>query len=370
MKRGLLATTALAAGLTFTASGIANTASAQSAKPSLTLSGSSEQEFGYAENDGRLGRVGFDQHSDGEVHFNFKTTLDNGLKISGRIELEGNTSSDQIDEHFMRITGSFGQITLGSDDNVANGFSIEPPQEGIGIADIDKWVHEQNVDGFLNQDYDNASEDSEKVSYVTPSFAGFKAGISYIPAWDQDSNSSPASQTAQYSSGWAFGLNYEGKMGGVSIEAGVNHLTFTDGPSAAMAIGDPRSTNAGVKLGFGGFSIGVTGGWVDDMRQGTGSDSELEDGTMYEIGVGYGQGPWGVALTYHHGEVDGLTSDPDKDESDLILLAASYKLGPGVTVHGNVFHADWQGEASDSDTATTADGNDGTGAVVGIKVSF
>lgn len=106
MKYEFRATTAVAAVLALSA--VAPAALAQE-KPKLTLGGFTTQDFGFSENDGTSGfKDGFDQKSDTEVHFNFSTTLDNGLKISGRIELEGNTSSDQIDENFLRLSGSFG----------------------------------------------------------------------------------------------------------------------------------------------------------------------------------------------------------------------------------------------------------------------
>ena len=87
---------------------------------------------------GNAGRVGWDQHSDAEIHFNGSVTLDNGIKIRTRVELEGNslpdagiggnvsnggkaagTAEDFIDENWMRISGSFGEIRLGSTDAAA-----------------------------------------------------------------------------------------------------------------------------------------------------------------------------------------------------------------------------------------------------------
>lgn len=368
MKKDYFASTALAAVLAAGLAGGAGIATAQTSKPTLTLGGSTEQEFGYGENKDQPQFDGFDQISEGEIHFNFSTTLDNGLKVSGRVELEGNTSSDQIDEHFMRLTGSFGEVTLGSEDNMANRLSVEPPQLGIGISEIDNWVEENGVKGFLTQDFDNASNDSEQIQYLTPSFGGFRAGVSYIPTWDQDVNNTPASKTAQYSEGVAAGIVFQRKFGAVNVETGINYLTFNDGPSAATAIGSPESINAGIKLGIGGFEIGVTGGTVDDMLRSEGTSSEFEDGEMYEIGIGYGQGPWKISVTYHHGEAEGLKSNPDDNVSDLFLIAGEYRLGPGVKVHGNLFYADWQGE--DVDTATSTDDNEGFGAVIGFKVSF
>ncbi|MEX2453397.1 MAG: porin [Rhodospirillaceae bacterium] len=368
MKHEFRATTAVAALFAFGAAVPGAALAAE--KPKLTLSGYSEQDFGYAENDDLSGfDDSFDQKSDTEVHFNFSTTLDNGLKFSGRIELEGNTSSDQIDENFMRVSGSFGQLTLGSDDNVANGFSIKPPQAGLAVKDIDKWQFD-TASGTLLQEYENFSEDAEKISYVTPSFGGFKLGVSYIPTWEQDSNGSPPSKTAQYSEGYALGLGFDRTFGEVGLEAGATYLAFTDGPSAAMAVGDPQYWTVGAKVSVSGFSLGTSYGEADDFFRSEGNSSELEDGYHFQIGAGYETGPWEFTATYHHGEAESKVAsvNPANDESDLWVLAAARKLGPGVLMSASLFHADWKGE--DADTATSSDDNEGFGGMMRLRVSF
>ena len=140
MKKQLLTSTALVAAGVMAVSGpaLAN-------GPKLSVGGSMTQIFGTGSDSaafeaaqlagGDDGRVGWDVHSDAEIHFNGSVTLDNGIRIRGRVELEGNslpdagiganvsnggaaagTSEDFIDEHWMRISGSFGELRLGSTD--------------------------------------------------------------------------------------------------------------------------------------------------------------------------------------------------------------------------------------------------------------
>ena len=61
-----------------------------------------------------------DQRNDGEIHFNGRATLDSGMKIHMRAELEiqsnhqpGTADDDFIDEYFLSVSGSFGRIILG-----------------------------------------------------------------------------------------------------------------------------------------------------------------------------------------------------------------------------------------------------------------
>src|SRR5690349_16246221 len=64
--------------------------------------------------DGRS-EPGYDRNIDGffsdaEIHFVGRTTLDNGLEVGARVELEGETDNDQIDEAWVWFSGGFGEF--------------------------------------------------------------------------------------------------------------------------------------------------------------------------------------------------------------------------------------------------------------------
>jgi len=48
-----------------------------------------------------------------------------------RIELEGETSSDQIDEAWIYFSGGFGEVRIGSDDEALAAFHLLSEIEGI-----------------------------------------------------------------------------------------------------------------------------------------------------------------------------------------------------------------------------------------------
>ena len=60
-----------------------------------------------------------DARTDSEIHFNGRATLENGLKIHMRVELEGQDATspgrkdDIIDEYYLSVSGAFGQIIMG-----------------------------------------------------------------------------------------------------------------------------------------------------------------------------------------------------------------------------------------------------------------
>ena len=69
--------------------------------------------------------------SDSEIYFRGSTTLDNGLEVGARVELEGETDSDQIDEAWVFFSGGllsggfsttgFGSTIFGSSSTGAAG---------------------------------------------------------------------------------------------------------------------------------------------------------------------------------------------------------------------------------------------------------
>jgi len=92
---------------------------------------------------------------------------------------------------------------------------------------------------------------------------------------------------------------------------------------------------------------------------------------LWDAGLSYVTGPYGVSLTYFHGEAahatGGLTSASSYsyDTDHALTLAGAYDLGPGVKLTESIFVVDYSGA-----TGLAADKNSGWGAVTGIGVTF
>ena len=201
MRKHLLTTTALVA------AGVLVTATAAIAKPKLTLGGWFEGIVGVVDDDktGPGGNhVGVDVQQDSEIHFNGAVTLDNGIKIRTRLELEGQSanSTDTIDEAYMDISGSFGAIRIGSEDSVAHLMTSSHQgswavQVGQNLQlDTGDWIeaptgHAASTSVRLSL----GDADSEKITYFTPRVAGFQAGFSYLPSFSEGDNGEPESTT-------------------------------------------------------------------------------------------------------------------------------------------------------------------------------
>ena len=122
MKKQLLGTSALiAVGLM---AGHANAAD----KLSLGVGGFIEEWFGYTQKDSEKGNARdyeggqFGVMTDAEIHFKGTLNLDNGMKLTARVELETNADRQNVsvDEVWLQISSdSLGMIEIGEQDGYA-----------------------------------------------------------------------------------------------------------------------------------------------------------------------------------------------------------------------------------------------------------
>ena len=115
MNRILLGTTALAVAIG------APLAASAADKISLSLGGYYRFFGVVGSQDDGTGEpgAGIREHGvarEGEVYFQGKTKLDNGITVGVTVQLEAETSGDQIDESYIYFDGFFGRLELGSED--------------------------------------------------------------------------------------------------------------------------------------------------------------------------------------------------------------------------------------------------------------
>ena len=186
MKKNLLATSALvAAGALATQGALAEAGPIQ-----VSVGGYYEQWVGYvfqdADSDDRRvhERHGndLDVNEDGEIHFKGSTTLDNGLTFGMNVQLESATSSDLIDESYIFVRGSFGEIVLGSENGPAYAMHYGADMDqGYGLEEGDSsffWFA-----GGMNNQLNTSrpatiDNDSQKIRYISPRFSGFQLNCS------------------------------------------------------------------------------------------------------------------------------------------------------------------------------------------------
>ena len=154
----------------------------------LGLGGFMQQWVGYAsvEDDATRNYVNVDQQSNSEIYFFGSTTLDNGIRIGARVDMESERANAKnvIDESWIHISSdSLGLLSLGEDDAAANATRYGMPDVGIGDGDAPNWVPGQgNVRFSPNIGRD---DDEHKITYFTPAsiqkMSGLQAVLSWIP---------------------------------------------------------------------------------------------------------------------------------------------------------------------------------------------
>jgi len=287
MKKSLLATTALAA------LGAVAVASPASAKFDVGVSGYMEQWFGYSDNkeSSNANSDSFDQVSDVEFNIDFKQTLDNGLEIGGQIQVEGQQTGGETDEQFIFINGSFGRLEIGTDNGAAYRMHYGVASNGIGIDEGDwasVWIPGTDTESRATSIGAGIENDQNKITYFSPRVNGIQVGATYIPEMDvntQTPSGGGREQDGVRDNAYSIAANYQTSVDALSIMASVGYT------NAGSGVGTNHDgINAGLRIGFGGFTASLAYGEEDD-------DSSLDDEVaILGFGLGYKAGPAGVSL--------------------------------------------------------------------------
>lgn len=393
MKKYLLGTTALAtAGLI---AGMAGDAAADS-RIKVGVHGYHQQWGVYANQDidtdaspdgssNRIKTVPVDQKHNSEVCFTGESTLDNGITFGLNVQLEANTEGDQIDESYLYVqSDSMGRLIVGDENNAGYLLHVTAPDGGISIDSGDMvtddfWANTSGGDyfdttlGTTNLRFND--NDSGKFTYISPRFAGFQLGASFIPIFEPgggDDNSSVYKSRFdgdrdqdEIRNGYALGGNFKEDFGGLGVQASVGYL------GASTSDNDLSALNAGAQFSFAGFTVG--GAYVkafDGTKSVDDEGSEVLkfDGDGWTAGGTYEIGPYKVGLTYQRGVNDGPQDVGGDFRLDQANISGTYQFGPGIRLVGGFF-------AYDLDTAGRSNGevgfdNNGWGFASGIKLGF
>ena len=390
----LLATSALvAAGLWGTTE--AAFAQAKVAPISVVVGGYHEQTIGYGRNKANVaygGTLGtptkpnrFSQQSDSEVWFGGRTTLANGITVGFDVQLEANTAGDQIDESYLFIDGAFGRLVIGSENTADYIMNYSIPGIGKSYGALESsalgWVvRPTNVtildtvqsgkgSGGGGNVLPNGGNDQQRITYFTPRFFGFGAGVSYTPNVSTG-GTSPVSfedtngfvdKAANRHNAFTGSVNFTNNFSGFQVNASLGMSYY---PKLTNATTSPnkesvKDISAGLQIGFGGFLVG--GGYRNlDVKGGA------EDGYAWGLGATWTGGPFAIGANYLTSKVEGSGVGVAADDKfRQIMLSAGYTMGPGVDLIGSAFHIRYSDEGGAS-----ANKNSGIGVITGVRLSF
>ena len=285
--------------------------------------------------------------SDSEVHFKGETTLDNGIKVGFKAELElerdckasgiigsqGTCSADTIDEVYIYVSGGFGKIEFGQQDGVGEQMYFGAPQvfQRVLLTDADLSPTEKVIANEIDV-FTEESDDFTKINYFTPRISGFQVGVSFTPEADRNSQDFNAFSQSGGDEIFEAGINFDNKWNDVGIQLSATYLTARD--DGVTGHDSPDMYALGAKISYAGFTIG--GGYsekdgLESGLRGSQDPGTTTETTNYEIGVTYDVGPWTFGVGYANEDLTASTA-ADTQENSKILGGVAYKLGPGINL--------------------------------------
>ena len=300
-----------------------------------------------------------DVRTNGEVHFNGSATLDNGIKVATRVELEGQNNhshasagGDPIDHYFLSVSGTFGQIVIGGLPGAAAMIgSYSGTGTGVGAhMHFDNWVtNAGKADTYIVV----GDVDSEKITYVSPKLGGVQIGMSYSPEVDEKTGNARVNAEDNPHDGLEGMARYSGTFGDVGFGVGASMRTVQGANNGGM---DQSRWSVGGYVDFGGgFRVAAAHKRNED-------DNEAANGQTTDAGVRYAVGANKFSLI-------GVLAELDNSDDRRTTVIGSYArtMGPGVAAHADLV---W----SESEGPTNADGSqrtyNGLVMLTGIKVKF
>lgn len=338
MKKVLLAGTALV--------GAALIASPAQAELKLGLGGHFSGYGVYVDEDAQApGQREFEFRKNTEIHFTGETTLDNGLTVGVHMEQDIENQNDN-DESYAYFSGGWGRVNFGNEDGAAYLLQVAAPAADSNVDGLRSTIAGFQTDVLTGLDYDHShfgnqptlpnaaapaaptDPSTDRITYLTPKFNGFQAGVSYAPEAGTNAGTGimgGALVATDFEDLWEVAARWDGQFEGVGISVGAGFST-ADGNDASAGI-NPEAWNVGFNVAWNAFSFGAV--YLDE------EDADYVtaglDTTTWVVGAAWDNGPWHVGASYLAREDEVAGADLDSYKA---TVGGGYTFGPGMTFRG------------------------------------
>lgn len=325
----------------------------------------------------------FDFRKDTEVHLNGEVALDNGITAGAHMELLADRADgdETVEESYLYLSSSWGRINFGEEDGIAYLLQVGAPSADDKIDGIrpDIGTFDFAVNGGTMSYAQDPFGYTNKLTYITPVFNGFQAGVSYTPTVgipnlpiaaaagvagvgliDQSGISAAQSDddVNDFENGWEIAARYEGSFDAVDVAlgAGYSHASLeAEGGALPVNFDDDFDMwNVGANVGFGAFGVGAA-----YLTTNNGIDDDFDTDAVV-AGVDYTTGPYKLGLSYMNAEQE-AGAGVDEIDVDRYTGGVIYEWGPGMTFRGAV-------QYQNADDGTTD--ADGTQVTLGTQLEF
>ena len=212
---------------------------------------------------------------------------------------------------------------------------------------------------------------TDRLTYLTPKFNGFQAGVSYAPKTGTGLFNGTSAATGQmatdnvagsFQNPWEAAARWDGEFQGVALSLGTGYSDAaaqnkTGVATTAVGSSSLKTYNFGGNVAMSGFSLG---GAYKHSNNGIDTNG---DAKTWVVGGAYDNGPYHAGVSYFHDALDSsLLAAATKANVHRYAAGGGYTFGPGMTFRGSV---DW-GSFNPSGAAHT----NFTQATVGTDVQF
>ncbi len=337
--------------------------------------------------------------------FSGSTTLDNGLDVGVYTALVAGTDTgvgganqnNFVDRAYLYVASAYGKAILGVLQNGAHLLYVQAP-DAIGQWNNDGLLthnfviaRPQNVIGVNGNTINstsllvgNGSAKNETLTYITPGVYGFTLAGSYTPNSAKNVRGPVALQSTVHDL-YTIGGNYTNSVSGFDVKAAVGWQCAAFGPSAIANPYQGRATqilnayNVGLNLSYAGFTLGGSFRWNQHREKDGGLGGASLDGTAWDGGLRYAEGPWAASFVAYGSNIKGQSynagnAQGGKDETvNFYQASARYALGPGVNLQGMMGYGSYKtSTATASVQRGPSFGNENRGwmAMSGLSLTF
>jgi len=199
---------------------------------------------------------------------------------------------------------------------------------------------------------------AQKIIYLTPTFSGFRAGVSFTPSTASNqtgegiaTGADGGTRTSVVNTAFAAGAgdfnrfrnqvqvaaNYTNTFGGVGMSAHVGYITSGSIKSSTPSVGAaPNSARgqsiltAGLQGSFAGFTVGGYMNTGTFNGNGSLSIAGLKPSTVWSVGAAYETGPWTVGAHYIAASTNGNLTNNNQRFDTGVGFGVAYAWAPGM----------------------------------------
>ena len=380
----------------------------------LSLSGGINQDIGFGNFvGGKEAAESIHFQTDATLTFTGSGMTDGGLGIKAVIELDGD-SGGGVKDNYLSISGAFGEIVLGGEDNSAK--ALGGTGGGGGYANMGYYDGGDDYTPFSGGAAPIAGTGAQGVRYTLPTIAGVSLGLSFQPDSSTDGGGKHSHDEIHYDfdadgrkdiarAAWTKFNAAEAeyldakvsedaariRVAKAALEEAATHALSTNNATADSG-GDATGTDndnnilaigANFKADFAGTEFALGGGWISedsDDRFGVGSsmtigtttlnlryDSHDDKTKSYGVGVDHVMGPMKFGIGFgtkveedaHQAPVSGVKLDQTKSS---LQIGGQYDMGGGLVLSAGIS----QGSVENADE----DGTDMDDVGVGMRIAF